>query len=245
MSLFDSLDAFYTNYEAFPYADETKLVINWYTDRIITQLKNPEELSVLELGIGYGDSSLKFSKHFSKHVIIEGSKKAIDKFKEKAIGDTKIIHTLFEEYESSDYFDVIMMGFILEHVQDPEVILKRFRKHLVPDGSLFIIVPNFEALNKRLGLHAGLIKNLSDLSEADLSVGHKRLFSVNSLNSLVSACGYYVNSVEGIYLKPFATKQIESLNLSNSIITGLFKEGIHYPELCTSILIQAKRNAMA
>ena len=63
------------------------------------------------------------------------------------------------------------MGFILEHVDDPLLILRHFRISR-PDGRMFLAVPNAEVLNRRLGQLAGLLDDVTELSENDQLLGH-------------------------------------------------------------------------
>src|SRR5208282_1346221 len=130
----------------------------------------------------------------------------------------EIIETYFESFEGEERFDVIVMGFILEHVDKPAEILARYRRFLAPNGTLFATVPNMESMNRRLGHLAGLLPDLGALSENDLLLGHKRYYTVNSLKVELRDAGYNVERVEGIYLKPITTLQLISLNLGANII---------------------------
>lgn len=238
------LDTQLSHYADFPYSSETALVIDWYVERILKLVEKQEELSLLELGIGYGHSSLKF-QNFRRHSILEGSKKAILKLRKKCAQKMEVIHTLFEDFETSEQFDLIVMGFILEHVDKPGLILRKFREFLKPKGFLFISVPNFQALNKRIGFQAGFLKESAELSSADLAVGHKRLFSVKSLQELLTDSGYVIERIEGIFLKPLTTKQLEILKLPFDVTKAMFEIGVDYPELCANILVKARlRNAL-
>ena len=100
-------------------------------------------------------------------------------------------------------------------------------------------MPNSEALNRRLGYEAGLLKELNELSEADIQLGHKRYFNKDSLETLIEQCGLTIKSFEGLFLKPITTSQLKTLNLSEEILTAMLKVGINFPELCTSILVEA------
>jgi len=55
---------------------------------------------------------------------------------------------------------------------------------------------------------------------------------MQSLTSDITRAGFAIESTEGIYLKPFTTAQILSLNLDRKVITALCEVGIQYPELC-------------
>ncbi len=132
------------------------------------------------------------------------------------------------------------MGFILEHVDNPNDVIARFKKFLSPGGNMFIAVPNAEALNRRIGHLAGLLPDIQRLSENDIIQGHKRYYTVKSLTEEVEKAGYIIEFMEGIYLKPLMTSQMISLNLSKEILNALCKVGIDYPELCCGILARLK-----
>lgn len=132
------------------------------------------------------------------------------------------------------------MGFILEHVDNPFEIITCFKEFLVPNGKMFIAVPNAEVLNRRLGHLAGILPDIQKLSENDLILGHKRYYTVESLTEEVRRAAFEIERMEGIYLKPFTTKQMTSLNFDKNIIDALCQVGIDYPELCCGILAQLK-----
>jgi hypothetical protein len=93
-------------------------------------------------------------------------------------------------------------------------------------------------MNRRLGHLAGMLDDMSALSENDHLLGHKRYYTVASLSSEVAQAGYSIERLEGIYLKPFTTRQIGSLQLDRRIITALCDLGVIYPELSCGILAE-------
>jgi 2-polyprenyl-3-methyl-5-hydroxy-6-metoxy-1,4-benzoquinol methylase len=155
--------------------------------------------------------------------------------------DVEIFHAFFEEFDTDEKFDVIGMGFVLEHVEDPAAVLRRYARFLAPGGSIFIAVPNAESLHRRFGAAAGLLPDMTALSAADIEFGHRRYFTLNSLRELVTGCGLAVGQVEGLFLKPVTTAQLHQLNLGPELLQGMLQVGVAYPELCNSILMQATR----
>jgi SAM-dependent methyltransferase len=138
---------------------------------------------MLELGLGHGYSTDYFSRNFSPYRVLEGSPEMIARFRTRFRSEgVEIVQGYFENYDTSERFDNIGMGFILEHVDDPGLILRRYRDFLTPGGSVFVAVPNSESLHRRFGRAAGLLGDLEQLSEADASFGHKRYFSLASLS---------------------------------------------------------------
>jgi SAM-dependent methyltransferase len=222
-----------------PYDYDNSIILNWYPKRVIELTKGAK--SILELGLGHGFTAQIFSKHFDRHVILEGSKSVIENFNVRFPEcKPEIIETYFENFSTSEKFDVIVMGFVLEHVDDPLVVLEHFKKYLAPGGKLFAAVPNAEALNRRLGHFAGLLPDLQLLSENDIISGHKRYYTVKSFSSDVERAGYSIELTEGIYLKPFTTKQMMSLNFEKNIVDALCLAGVSYPELSLGIIVMAK-----
>lgn len=234
------LDSFVTAYdEGFGYAFDNNIILNWYAGRIVELC--PEGGRLLELGIGHGYTTNNFSRHFSRHVVIDGSKSVIERFRNQ-YPDCKatVIHSYFENFESEDRFDVIVMGFILEHVSNPQAILQRFKQFLSPGGRCFVAVPNGESLHRRLGHAAGLLDDLMALGRGDRELGHERLYSLSSISSELKRAGYSATRKEGIFLKPLTTSQLESLHLEQKVIEAMCKIGIDYPELSCALLFEAR-----
>jgi SAM-dependent methyltransferase len=220
------------------YVLDNKLMLEWYPNRVV---KMAGGTSLLELGLGHGYSTELFAKHFPRYKVIEGSSEMIQRFRRRfKFEHMDIEQAYFENFDTDERFDNIGMGFILEHVDDPGVILRRYRQFLNRDGSLFITVPNSESLHRRIGHEAGLLPDLDQLSHADRAFGHQRYFCLRTLTKLVEEHGYSVVKTEGLLLKPITTQQITDLKLSADILQGMLKVGIDYPELCNAILLWAR-----
>lgn len=219
------------------YDFDNKIILSWYPHRVIKHSSGAE--SLLELGLGHGFSTAKFAGHFRRHQVLDGSPAVIATFR-ASYPDCKaeIVETYFEQFETDERFDVIVMGFILEHVDDPVAIMSRFRRFLAPGGKMFVSVPNAEVLNRRLGHLAGILDDMQELSDNDRLLGHQRYYTLASLTQDITTAGYTLEAAEGIYLKPFTTGQIRSLNLDQRIIEALCLAGVPYPELSCGILAQ-------
>lgn len=233
----DEFSNAYTN--DFAYSLDNKLMLEWYPKRILTKLKQG---SILELGLGHGLSTKVFSEFADSYTVIDGSEKIIKQFCDfyPAFSNVKIVQSLFEEYQTREKFDNIILGFVLEHVEDPQHVIKRFKGFLADKGKMFITVPNATSLHRQIGLHAQLTQNLYELSSADLELGHKRIFDINSLELLISQCELEILSIEGIFLKPFTTAQLQKLSLPKEVLAAMMELGINYPELSNALLIECR-----
>jgi len=223
--------------DGFDYAFDNEVMLNWYPRRIMA-LTNGKD-SVLELGIGHGYTCNHFSDFYAKYSVIDGSKSIIEKFKQQyPKSKAQIIQSYFENFDTDQTFDVIIMGFVLEHVDNPVQILNHFKKFIAPDGRCFVSVPNAESLHRRFGHEAGLLPDMSTLGIGDQALGHQRLYTVASMSRQLQNCGYRVVREEGIFLKPFTTSQLLSLDLSKEVLEGMCKVGVDYPELSASLLFE-------
>lgn len=232
------LDAYIGAYgEGFVHAFDNDIMLNWYPERIIA--KTSPGQSLLELGIGHGFTTSRFARHFGRHVVVEGSRSVIAQFTASHSDcSAEIIEAYFETFETTERFDTVVMGFVLEHVDDPRIILERFNAFLAPHGRCFVAVPNGESLHRRLGKEAGLLDDMMALGPGDLQLGHVRMYSVDRLRNEIEAAGYRLVGLEGVFLKPFTTAQLQALNLPASVLRALCAVGVDYPELSCALLAE-------
>ncbi len=234
------LDNFVNAYGAeFNYAFDNNIMLNWYPKRIMQLC--PSKGRLLELGIGHGFTTNRFSQHFSRHVVIDGSTSVIEQFRNQ-FPDCKadVVQSYFEDFHTDERFDVIVMGFVLEHVTNPQLVLQHFKQFLAPKGRCFIAVPNGKSLHRRFGHAAGMLDDLMKLGECDLELGHLRQYSVETLTNEIQLADYHVVRQEGIFLKPLTTSQLQLLQLDENIIKAMCTVGVDYPDLSCALLFEVE-----
>lgn len=221
---------------------ENDLILKWYPKRILKRLEHSGVRSLLELGLGHGFTSVLFNQFFERHFVVEGSSVVIDLFKEKNEElSLEIVESYFENFSTPERFDVIIMGFILEHVDNPGLILDRFKEFLRPDGRMFVAVPNAKSLNRRLGLELGMIDDIYSLNTNDLAQGHQRQFCRETLKMLLSEHGLEAVWEEGIYLKPLPLAFLQQLPRFSENLQAMLEVGVDFPELCVGILMEIRQ----
>lgn len=219
------------------YDFDNEILLTWYPQRVMHYAVAAR--SLLELGLGHGHTTKIFSCRFQRHLVLEGSISVIRHFRDKHPDcPAEIVETFFENFTTEERFEVIVMGFILEHVDDPLLILRRYREFLAPGGRMFLAVPNAEVMNRRLGHLAGMLDDIAQLSENDHLLGHKRYYTVDSLRTDIERVGCGVDRLEGIYLKPFTTRQMVALNLDRKVLDALCALGVDYPELSCGLFAE-------
>jgi SAM-dependent methyltransferase len=228
------------------FSDENHWFSEHYAKKICNAIRDNNAKSVLSLGIGHKVVNEIITNEFNhgleSYSILEGSVNIINEFAKAYTGyeeKLELVHTYFEEYETTKQFDVIEMGFVLEHVDDPFFILKKYKKYLKDKGVIFIAVPNARSLHRLIGFEAGLTDDIYKLSEYDINLGHKRYFDLDMLSKMVIDSGYKIIKSSGLLLKPITTSQIAQLNWQSNIINALLKIGDDYPEISNGILIEA------
>lgn len=216
---------------------ENNLILHWYPKRILTRFNFVD--SLLELGLGHGFTAELFAKACRRHVIVDGASVVIDQFKQAHPDFTgELVLDYFETYTPEEFFDVIVMGFVLEHVDDPDLILRRYRQFLKPGGKVYVAVPNAKSLNRRLGLELGLIDDIYSLNANDLALGHKRQYCLDTLREALRNAGYRITHEEGIYLKPLPLATLKTLPDFGANLEAMCKVGIEFPELCVGLLME-------
>jgi hypothetical protein len=227
----------------FCFHDENIAMLSSYADKIVNAIAKYPKANILSLGIGHRVvcqkifDCLNTNSHYS---IVEGSLEIIQKAGDSLNlnSNIHIHHNYFEQYEPGREFNIIEIGFVLEHVDEPLEIVKKYKQYLSRNGRMFIAVPNARSLHRLIGQKAGLLDNLFQLSDSDKHLGHQRYFDYDSITDLITQAGLKIESIEGLYLKPFTTSQISSLNLSENIRNALCLCAKSLPQVSNGILVE-------
>jgi SAM-dependent methyltransferase len=87
------------------------------------------------------------------------------------------------------FFDCIITGNVLEHMVEPEKVLKDIRKYLSDDGFLIYSVPSIVNWHSRLTIFSGKFE-YSDSGVFDRT--HLHFYNLNSAKKLASDAGYSI-----------------------------------------------------
>jgi len=136
--------------------------------------------------------------------VVEGAELLINHAQNRYAGnaDVTCVHSLFEEFDTDEVFDDVLMPYILEHVIAPSDLLKRARKWVKPGGNFHILVPNAGSLHRRIGVAMGLIPDLDYLDTTDLEVGHRRQYTPDMLSADIDGAGLNIEFCKGVFVKP-------------------------------------------
>jgi 2-polyprenyl-3-methyl-5-hydroxy-6-metoxy-1,4-benzoquinol methylase len=205
----------------------TSKFFSYSSHDLLVKLVEPNK-TVLDIGCSKGFLGKKLKE---KGCIITG----IDSNKEDLIEarkyyDKTLLLDINKENISGKY-DIIILGDVIEHLSEPERILKNIKKNLNENGYLLISVPNIVNIYARLKI---LFGNFDYGEKGIFDKTHLRFFTLKSFKSLINNSGYSIIRVEfspiPIYLvfpnaSEYLLKQINSLF---NIITKLYPKLFAY-----------------
>jgi len=177
--------------------------------------------TVLEMGYGEGNFTHELVQRGFKPTVLDGSEVLLKKAKELHGEKVEVTSALFEEYSPQKKFDCVLATHVLEHVDDPVVLLKEMKKWIHENGKIIIIVPNKESIHRQLAVIMGLQDALDTLGARDKLVGHQRVYSIDSLCHDVEASGLKVLDTAGFFLKVLPNSMM--LEYSKELVVALNK----------------------
>lgn len=193
--------------------------------------------SLLEMGPAEGVMTELLATTGKAMTIVEGSALFCDSLRQRFPVAT-VVHALFEEFQPTQRFDTIILGHVLEHVQDPVDILARTRQWLKPGGRIFAAVPNARSVHRQAATIMGLLPQEDALNEMDRHHGHRRVFNPESFRAVFSQAGLRVDVFGGYWLKPVSNGQIES-HWTPAMIEAFMQMGERYPDIAGEIYVVA------
>jgi len=180
--------------------------------------------TLLDLGCSYGKIAKALSPYFKRIVAVDGSQALINQAKKENSAPNIFYQvSLVENLDIREKFDVVLLSFILEHVADPKIILKKAAQFLKNYGVLFVMVPNAESLHRRVGKAMGIIKKLHELTPVDINHGHRRVYTLHALVKDIRRAGLKINKKGTFFIKPLSNKQMEKFD--PKICNALYEVG--------------------
>ncbi|HEY6489982.1 MAG TPA: GNAT family N-acetyltransferase [Terracidiphilus sp.] len=202
--------------------------------------------SLLELGSYKGDFTQRLLTRFDDVTCVEASSLAIEQARQKLGGHVTFVHSTFESATLDRRYDNIVLTHVLEHLDEPINVLKRVNGEWLSDnGRCFLACPNANAPSRQIAVKMGLITHNAAVTAAEATHGHRRTYSLDTLERDAVAAGLKVLHRSGIFFKALANFQWDQLLgtdiISKEYLEGCFDLGQHYPDLCSSIFLVCER----
>ncbi len=165
-----------------PYKNsENKQRFTWFQKNMLTDKKK-----FLDIGSGYGPWPCIVKENGGAYVTcIEPNSDSVNFMLDKL--NMPSYCTTVEEYLKNDkweYFDIISIVHVLEHLRNPDEVLKGLNARMIKGGKLFIEVPD--------PVEFTYLPNDHD----DFNSTHLWFFDMASLYRLVEGCGFQIDIAE-------------------------------------------------
>jgi 2-polyprenyl-3-methyl-5-hydroxy-6-metoxy-1,4-benzoquinol methylase len=204
--------------------------------------------SLLELGSFKGDFTKRLLPYFDDITCVEASDVAIEEARKKLGDNVTFVNSLFEKVALPKRYENIVLTHVLEHLDDPVRVLKRINDEwLAVNGRLFLVCPNANAPSRQIAVKMGLITHNAAVTPAEAEHGHRRTYTLDTLERDAVEAGLKVVHRSGIFFKALANFQWDRLLqtdiISNEYLEGCYKLGQQYPDLCSSIFLMCERGS--
>jgi 2-polyprenyl-3-methyl-5-hydroxy-6-metoxy-1,4-benzoquinol methylase len=199
----------------------------------------------LEMGCYKGDVTQMLAARYSDLTVIEASEELVAATRARLGERVRFLRGTFETIDLSERYDAIFLMHTLEHIDDPVLVLKRVNDWLTDRGRLFVVVPNANAPSRQVAVQMGLIPYNSAVTEGERAQGHRRTYSLDTLERDVVAARLRIVHRGGVFFKPLANYQFDMLMggevISDGFLEGCYRLGMHYPDLCASVYVVCER----
>ena len=187
--------------------------------------KNDHFSKVVEIGVGPGEH-LPFVRHgFDQYVLTDLDPKVLEVARKNFSGQygSKL---LFEaqsgsklNYENNS-FDRLIATHVLEHISEPHLALKEWRRVVKDDGIISIVIPTDPGLAWRLGRHLGPRKNaIAQGIDYDYIMAREHINSCNNLIALMRH--YFPERKESWWPFPIASTDLNLFFICHLIVKNL------------------------
>ena len=199
--------------------------------------------SLLDVGCGFGEFTPMFTLKFKQVFGLDPSAKYLKEAK-KRTDKVTYLRGWGETFRLDQKFDTISMTNLLEHVDNPTILLKNCKRHLNRHGVVIAQVPNSRSITRRLGVLMGLINKTGHISEKERDFfGHKRAYTLRTLKKDFIRSELNIVETGGVIYKPLPNEMLEIIcqkqgsEWTEKFLGALYKFGEDRPNECGYIYV--------
>lgn len=202
-----------------------------------------ERKKILDVGCGDGSFIVKF-KECCEVFGIDISEKAVNTAKEAGINAYRVDVSCEKLPFESKYFDIVYMGDLIEHLVNPDFVVREVVRTIRLDGFLVLSTPNLASWLNRLLLLLGMQPLFSEVSTSKnfgrpktqrrqdyVPIGHLRLYTYRALKEFLSYYRFRVVNAKGAPCERLP-----------KVLARLDKFFSKFPSLSSIIIIVASKN---
>jgi SAM-dependent methyltransferase len=196
--------------------------------------------SILEMGPADGLSTAHLVHLTNDYEVVEGSSEFCAVLTKK-FPNVTVRNSLFENFSPGRQYTNIILGHVLEHVENPVDVVRNCIDWIEPGGRIIAATPNSNSLHRQVAVLAGIISKVDELTQTDLSIGHRRVLNLMQLCQYFEDDRLTITESGGYYLKAFSNSQIETI-ADEKIRNALMTLGERYVEIAADIYVVATKN---
>jgi SAM-dependent methyltransferase len=114
-------------------------------------------------------------------------------------------------------YDCIILSSVLHEIPHQNIALLQSQELLREGGKLFIVVPNSMSIHRLIGLHSGLISELSDLTTTEMKMQQFISYNPQTLVDQLVSLNFNILSVSTGFVKLFTHAKMQEL-IENGIV---------------------------
>ena len=191
----------------------------------------------LEMGPAEGVMTPHLARAFPDLTLVDGAEAFCANLRLRFPAAT-IVRSLFEDFTPAAPFDTIVLGHVLEHVEDPVGILRKAGSWLAPGGAICCAVPNARSLHRQAAVLLQLLDTEHSLNPTDLHHGHRRVYDPAGFRADILAAGLSIHRFGGYWIKPVSNGQMQD-SWTPEMIHAFMHLGERYPDIAAEIYIIA------
>lgn len=162
-------------------------------DQIISNNVLKKKNNILDFGSGSG-VNLDILKKYGKVDVHEKND-----FARSILKRNKNVQKTFNSLKlRKNYYDIILLADVIEHIENPKILIKNLKKFLKKDGQLLVTVPAYQFL----------------FNKKDSVLGHYRRYNVNTLKKEFK--NYKIKNIS--YFNTFLCLPIIMISFLNKIL---------------------------
>jgi len=224
--------------------DFDNVLRHYMMDTFRPYIKNKHGMA-LEMGCFKGEFTEILTRYFDHLTVIEASNELVEYTHNRVGGKVHFVCSTFEDYDGSEKYDYIFLMHTLEHLDNPKEILRKVSTWLSDTGVLYLVCPNANAPSRQIAVKMGLISHNAAVTPAEKAHGHRKTYSLDTLEMETVGTGLRVVHRGGIFFKTLANFQFDQLMggpvISQGYLDGCYQLGMLYPDLCASIYLICER----
>jgi SAM-dependent methyltransferase len=227
------------------------ILIDYRKRKVLEFLNKYQPKSILEIGCGL-DPTFKYYQKFENFVVVEPTEqfyKNAEILSSQSKLPVLVLNNFFEncsEVLLKIEFDFIIVSCLLHELDNIDVFMKQLLKVCTSKTIIHVNVPNSFSFHRILAIHAGIIKSEMEISDTQIVMQQKQIFSIASLSHLVASYSFKILESGSYFIKPFTHLQMQQLVdssiLTTEILDGLYSMTEHLPEMGAEIYVNFNLN---